>query len=977
MQDDDKMTEDEDINSLIQSLHNARDGCLLWWLMPRSLSSDILQVSLKSLRKSSTKIFLSDSFSADRPRLQDLESILAAVETLLDNSPKQSIREGEEVNVINALHQLVFLLHNKCLDPMLSTGEPVRNVGQPKAVYIPPALRQNKKAANGEKQFIISILRFFEKWATIYGGVAMSSWPLFFTDSFRLEKNLSAVFSSLSRSMPSHLDAELKFSSVLLSLCVHGFMGDTEVKCQGIRTVSALIISKSAEKHLSKIFLQWKSSPSKQCEVDKPLKTILKIVKVLLLSLSSSSEETIAMEVLSTLYKLAVLSPLITVEASSVDSGIQPLEEWFTKLLKGHTSWRSLEISLTQFQVRLPSSPSSCINLALRYFIQANAKEGRSQSTLDLFGSFLHGVVQRESSTHCLELLAHLLSSYFSHRRIHNLKSSPSSTVYCCDRGSPPNLPGEVDDNLWRILNDLINHENHKVKQLALEAVGNLEPGLVPRPSDRSLEETVASILIDSASHSISGVRATAYRSLGEWLQDQRMDLRCGILASQGLDMMVKGCKDSNLAVRIQATWALTKLLLAVKSDVDLKLLWRSSEQWREMSDLMLQLCKDSEKIQATAILGVTCLVNVFRLHALARNYGIGDDLHLNSSTDYLIRIFDCIHQTFVNVESCEEAIERKFSQKIVTAAVNCLGVVCWTLISFTRVLGLTNCLDEYLRSQHGQLVQSVVLRCYGILLPMFQNGFLSLQIVAGRILGKLLGLIWPSGNEDDKNVMMTSDHILSLIEVLTMVVEKICEARCGHHPVIASTKFLIRKSRESSLHMVALSLLSRCLSIICEQNVFDLNHRMMEMLNYRAEACTAFLEQCTDLFSSRMLEASPLREKDFLDHYLIEDEIVAASTLKACILNCSSTILKLSGTDDAGPLNSMDCSFFSSSILSFRLSALSQRFLEDVTCLDSRSAHYNAFDSSYPAQEYLFILPSTNDSTQKPEGPLPQADEF
>eukprot|EP00975_Prorocentrum_lima_P050666 10610546-Prorocentrum_lima.AAC.1 len=137
------------------------------------------------------------------------------------------------------------------------------------------------------------------------------------------------------------------------------------------------------------------------------------------------------------------------------------------------------------------------------------------------------------------------------------------------------------------------------------------------------------------------------------------MDLRCGILASQGLDMMVKGCKDSNLAVRIQATWALTKLLLAVKSDVDLKLLWRSSEQWREMSDLMLQLCKDSEKIQATAILGVTCLVNVFRLHALARNYGIGDDLHLNSSTDYLIRIFDCIHQTFVNVESCEEAIER------------------------------------------------------------------------------------------------------------------------------------------------------------------------------------------------------------------------------------------------------------------------------------------------------------------------------
>lgn len=645
-------------------------------------------------------------------------------------------------------------------------------------------------------------------------GVAMSSWPLFFTDSFRLEKSLSAVFSSLSRSSPRHLDAELKFSSALLSLCIHGFMGDTEIKCQSIRTISALIISKQTEKHLSKIFLQWKSSPSKQCEVDKPLKTILKIVKVLLLSLSSSSEETIAIEVLSTLYKLAVLSPLITVEASSVDSGIQPLEEifqrcwdvllyillsdhmnmideystskslvvlkWFTKLLKGHISWRSLEISLTQFQVRLPTSPSSCINLALRYFIHGNTKENRSQSTLDLFGSFLHGVVQRyvsvffhnqflwqywisslsnESSPHCLELLAHLLSSYFSRRRNHYLKSSPSCTVYCCERASPPSLPGEVaDDNLWRILNDLINHENHKVKQLALEALGNLEPSLVRHPSDHSLEEAVASIFIDSASHSISGVRATAYRSLGEWLQDQRMNIQCGIVASQGIDVMVKGCKDSNLAVRIQATWALTKLLLAVKSDVELKLLWRSSQQWREMSDLMLQLCKDSEKIQATAILGVTCLVNVFRLHALARNDRIGEDLHLNSSIDYLIGIFDCIHATFVYVESCEEAIERKFSQKIVTAAVNCLGVVCWTLISLMHVLGLTNCHDEYLDCQH---VQSVVLRCYAILLPMFQNGFLSLQIVAGRILDKLLGLIWPSETEEDKNVMVDSDRIL------------------------------------------------------------------------------------------------------------------------------------------------------------------------------------------------------------------------
>lgn len=141
--------------------------------MPRSLSSDILQVSFKSLCKSLTKIFLSDSFSADPPRLQDLESVLAAVEKLLDNSPKQSIREGEEVNVINTLHQLVFLLHNKCLDPILSSGEPVRNADQPKAVYIPPALRQNKKATKGEKQLIISILKFFEKWATIYSGMIM------------------------------------------------------------------------------------------------------------------------------------------------------------------------------------------------------------------------------------------------------------------------------------------------------------------------------------------------------------------------------------------------------------------------------------------------------------------------------------------------------------------------------------------------------------------------------------------------------------------------------------------------------------------------------------------------------------------------------------------------------------------------------------------------------------------------------------
>lgn len=69
-----------------------------------------------------------------------------------------------------------------------------------------------------------------------------------------------------------------------------------------------------------------------------------------------------------------------------------------------------------------------------------------------------------------------------------------------------------------------------------------------------------------------------------------------------------------------------------------------------------------------------------------------------------------------------------------------------------------------------------------------------------------------------------------SLIEVLTMVMEKICEARRGHHPVIASTKFLIRKSRESSLHIVALRLLSRCLSILRKQADIDLNHRMIEV---------------------------------------------------------------------------------------------------------------------------------------------------
>lgn len=350
-------------------------------------------------------------------------------------------------------------------------------------------------------------------------------------------------------------------------------------------------------------------------------------------------------------------------------------------------------------------------------------------------------------------------------------------------RGNDPSRANSTSSraiaiDLWPVLRGMLDDgSNHLVQLRALEACAHLK-------ENASTTEEVLALFVQAAGHEISTVRAAAFRSLGALLKDSTGNL---------LDALLKGCRDTNLAVRVQATWAFTKYL---QSHADL---WTDYTAWVSALTLAQSLIRDSDKLRATALLAIAYLIRSLPAALVADRF-----------LEDISSVYVDIRQHFLGgmVEVNVMQLSSQFTQKVLSASAFALGAILHRL------------------PQDQPLAEDIFLT----LVCMLRDGFVNLRILSARLLHTTL-------------MQMTHvAHLLRLLEAITIVLDRSPSLqRPVRIPAVQAVSVVISKAREEVLACGLLLLLQQVLTMLIAQ---EEGSKAVQALDCCSEALLSFLER-------------------------------------------------------------------------------------------------------------------------------------
>lgn len=502
------------------------------------------------------------------------------------------------------------------------------------------------------------ISALFDVFATAYCPTILqiddmiSCWPLFLTDAFSEEKALEQAFHAidvrvyvLSESLEPNIDI-YKPSAPLLKML---FDDSQLIQLSAIKCLDTMITSKPLNRWMR---MSSKRNAAMNSQTSKIIRHLIKHIRILtlllvrcknygsdmfklILEMFSNIKQSLEFETL--LFFPNLLSAceffISTVARISIDHGnVQDQSfkkksqvitvtnyianakeslQWLCFSSKGYNGKLVLN-SLLKLSFQLPVTSvlfkaetneivdgrMSYTSWLLRLFISACYKKSKLQDTLLLTCASLVSIRDIPGASN-FSILRQLLEGETSGEHLLCAKILNSYIV---------ESPSCISLELLEMLFKLMMNSNHLVKIAALDAVSGLNRFhwmlcFSASPDENrfsSIMNDLFSLMLDEK----GTVRSSAYKAFGEFVcVVPEVDFQ-----EQSFGILVQGCEDSKLAVRIQAMWCLSKVFEIKMLPLSLKGLEVISHgEWLRVVQIGINALQDSDKIQTTAIRCLSC----------------------------------------------------------------------------------------------------------------------------------------------------------------------------------------------------------------------------------------------------------------------------------------------------------------------------------------------------------------------------------
>jgi hypothetical protein len=555
-----------------------------------------------------------------------------------------------------------------------------------------------------------------------------------------------------------------------------------EVRSECIQTVVAMITHQHSKRWLLRI-QQLKSDSYTQ---DKVLRVILKVLRILLLLIVHEEDLVILKESLDGVSRCLSICPLASDKSPNL--GIAALESLFGQIVS-IALYRSLwKLTVTEKRGVQMATLTAVNELFLRwlgkefkahsiplYCVSSSLLKQQSYFSLGNANTFLEalGKLMVRGLTHSVEALRTLQESlvlrYFccfipsnaistewfrhiSHSSIVSEKELLGCWIGSYIVAAESFQYGEILTFLRRLSLD----SNHRVQLRAFEACGKFPLCALRSPiNDSAVEENEKHILLaekilvllqTSFSHTVGTVRSVAFRSLGELLQwrDAGINNR---LDRHLLAALLKGCSDSKLAVRVQATWALTKFLAHISQpSCTVASVWSDFATWLAAFKLIIKLTQDSEKLLATALLALSYLLRSSEQCWFAINSQCVETLNEVELAMQGISARCLVRDAEGGVVVAETI--RTHTQKVVVATAHTMGALMKWILVFYDLYPLEVAKNLF---DFGLQVQ----------LSFLCDGFLPLRIVSSMWLQRIFSEVTSSMKS-----LPSEDHIIRYLNM-------------------------------------------------------------------------------------------------------------------------------------------------------------------------------------------------------------------
>lgn len=581
------------------------------------------------------------------------------------------------------------------------------------------------------------------------GGV-MNSWPMMFSDGFKADRELNTVIAGLIDrqilSIDTPIRCQLSVSSPLIKLMLSGSASSEKIRLHCIRALNGIVANSSCRRWLLKL------RQRSQNVADKTMKVVAKVLKYLMVVVVMDVSDNIEKEVLSCLSNLIGCCPLMTVTDSSVHYDNDPLEGIVTQI------WDVMfGVIVGAARYGRDRKGTSIIRWLTKEIRMLGALKSFQEACLrQRKGEYFSRWLLRDSSGYPSEVVTPLQHVFISHY-ILTFSGNPAVLIEWVNKLLASNKPTDQEllartigalipakvqwissSALWKYLTDLNNSSSHLVLLKVLEALGQI-PDEFLLSLNPSAGATVVSRLIAGSSHDVSTVRTASFRALGELFHHCTLPFtQLGWDEKVILDSLLKGAADSNLAARIQSVWALSKFLKkhcvegnSRSHSLDTNtVLWKNYHEWASAFEILVSLCRDSDKIKATALLAVGWLSKSG--HSMLET---GDSIEgLEQAATKLEDAYWKIVDQFLGDPDDDDLLSRllqQFTQKVIVAAVTSLANInLRTLSILNRCIQASNGAAKM--TEHTARLLTNFLKC----------GFLSLRVVCARGLCSLIAAL-------------------------------------------------------------------------------------------------------------------------------------------------------------------------------------------------------------------------------------------
>eukprot|EP01031_Cornospumella_fuschlensis_P032910 gene32910-39799_t len=632
------------------------------------------------------------------------------------------------------LSQIVFMVYSRYL-PFFSSLECTSFENSSEVdktlaskVYIPPALR--KQATQIERKSVADLQeRLFALvclWCNTKDKSVAGLRPLLFSDSYKTDRLLdSAIRAMISPVVPTEA-RDLRPTSVLLDCVLHGSEQCPTLQATSVQAMVALATADCQSKALS-VSRDANSRASK---------AVLKAGKLLcwLLSkhLRKASSELMdhLLDALGRLARAGFLHKRIGASSISMDGEQEVVFRCIYTLMLTHAQGLrgNLErgsgpvLSVLRWMTKeMPVLASlSCFSTALL----GPAEDGGGESILQtVMQACAHqsllstdfpppvGAWQASLLSHSVELMVSkegrslwepLRSLLLALQRVERgscqeLRCRLAGRFFAaCCRGC--DVAPEADVlylALWKDTLEVVftkcgspssGPTAHLPLLNAVEALGILSLGFC---YDDDLTERTLCALQAASNHEVGTVRAAAFASLGQLLQqaaDAQSAFAALCLVKLRITQLTCGCTDSKLAVRLHAAWASAKLLALHKQSGGRGSLYGSSKDLVAALRLCQGLLADSEKLQATALL---LLALVLQQHEVALE---AEEVRQTVVGEVLLVLRSLFPRYLgADVIACLDdlsALSHRFSMKVLVAAFRAAGCALQALLQLGAATG-------------------------------------------------------------------------------------------------------------------------------------------------------------------------------------------------------------------------------------------------------------------------------------------------